>query len=85
MVAEAGAAVGPQLLDEAGRVEAAGRQGGVGQPLLRVVHQLVGGGALQRKNKVFFILGGCGDAILDSPSSSSSSRARRAPAGSQPG
>ena len=63
MVAEAGAAVGPELLDQAGGLEVAGRQGGVGQPFLHHVDQLLGGGDLH-KSKVF-VLGGCGYAALD--------------------
>ena len=64
MVAKAGAALGPQLLDKAGVLEAAGRQGGVGQPLLHYIDQLLGGGDLRRKSKAF-ISGGCGNAVLD--------------------
>ena len=84
MVAEAGAAVGPELLGKAGGLLAAGREGGVGEPILHVIHQLVGGGDLQHKNKVFYSRR-VWNAVLDLPPSSSSSRARRASAGSRPG
>ena len=60
VVAEAPAAAGPHLLDQAGTAEAAGSQGGVGQALLRLVHQLVGGGDLQHKTKVFLFKEGVG-------------------------
>ena len=53
MVAEAGAAEGAQLLGQAGRLEGAGVQGGVGQPILQVIHQLVSVGDLRCKNKGF--------------------------------
>jgi hypothetical protein len=45
-------------------VEAAGGQGGVGEALLHHVDQLLGGGDLQHKSKVF-ISGGCANAVLD--------------------
>ena len=43
MVAEAAAAVGAQLLAEAGGLVAAGRDGGGTEAVLHIVDQLVGG------------------------------------------
>ena len=63
LVAKAGAALGAKLLGKAGRLEVAGRQGGVGQPFLHHIDQLLGGGDLH-KSKVF-VPGGCGHAVLD--------------------
>ena len=48
VVAEAGAALGPELLDKAGGL---GSEGGVGEAVLHVVvDQDVGGGDLQHKS-----------------------------------
>ena len=54
VVAEAGAAAGAHLLGHAGGLEVAGGQGGVGEPILQVVHQRVGGGDLRYKTRVLF-------------------------------
>ena len=56
VVTEAGAAVGPELLGEAGGLVAAGREGGVAEAVLQVhhvVHQLVGGGDLHKTKFLF--------------------------------
>ena len=50
MVAEAGAAVGPELLDQAGGLLAVGCEGGLAEAVLHVVDELVGGGDLQHKS-----------------------------------
>ena len=50
VVAEAGAALGPELLDKAGGLEAVGSEGGLAEAVLHVVHQDVGGGDLQHKS-----------------------------------
>ena len=51
VVAEAGAALGPELLDKAGGLEAVGSEGGVAEAVLHVVvDQDVGGGDLQHKS-----------------------------------
>ena len=50
VVAEAGAAVGPELLDQAGGLVAVGSVGGLAQAVLHVVDQLAGGGDLQHKS-----------------------------------
>ena len=66
VVTEAGAAVGPELLGEAGGLVAVGREGGVAEAVLHVhhvVHQLLGGGGLQHRSKGLVVLGGCGSAF----------------------
>ena len=50
VVAEAGAAVGSELLNKAGGLVAVGSEGGVAETVLHVVHQDVGGGDLQHKS-----------------------------------
>ena len=62
VVTEAGAAVRPQLLGEAGGLVVAGREGGVAEAVLHVhhlVHQLLGVGDLQHRSKGLVVLGGC--------------------------
>ena len=54
VVTEAGAAVRPELLGEAGGLVAAGREGGAAEVVLHVhhlIHQLLGGGDLQHRSK----------------------------------
>ena len=60
VVTKAGAAAGPELPDEAGGLLAAGREGGAAQAILRLIHQLVGGGALQHRRKGLVVSGWCG-------------------------
>ena len=79
---QAGAAPGPQLLLEAGGSEGAGGHGGVGQAILQLVDQVVSGGDLRHKSKGF-IPGDSEATVPDLPSSSNSSLARHAGAGSQ--
>ena len=50
VVAEAGAALGPELLDQAGGLLAVSSKGGLAEAVLHVVDELVGGGDLQHKS-----------------------------------
>ena len=83
-VSQTGAAAGSQLLLEAGGSEGAGGHGGVGEAILQLVDQVVSGGDLRHKSKGF-IPGGSEATVPDLPSSSSSSPARHAGAGTRTG
>ena len=54
VVAEASAAGAAQLVHEAGGLVAARGQGGVGEAVLHIVHQVVGAGDLRPKNRGLF-------------------------------